>query len=142
MSGQPRQPKSQQFGARRNTPPLSELLPAEEQGFAEFVFDRMDELFDQIEVIAEEGAERFFAADYLLGNAAIGALIQLGELAKKLPRDFVDAHPETNYRGMAQLRDKLAHLHEHVDWGIVWNSVNSTVPRDAALHRRARTDWR
>jgi uncharacterized protein with HEPN domain len=97
----------------------------------------MDDLFEQIAAIAEQGPERFYAADYIMGNAGIGALIRLGELAKALPMEYVRTYPDINYTGMKKARDKLAHLGDDVDWGMIWNAIACTVPDDATRHREA-----
>ena len=98
---------------------------------------RIDELFDLVEQIADQGAAQFFDPDTLLRQAAVGTLIQLGEAVKTLPTSYRRARASVNYQGMIRLRDKLAHLPGDVDWGLVWTVISERIPDDCDSHRRA-----
>ena len=52
----------------------------------------------------------------------------LDEAAKKVPEEFKTAHPEVNWKAMARMRDKLIHQYFGVDYSLVWNTVQESIP--------------
>ncbi len=53
----------------------------------------------------------------------------LGEAAKRIPADVRERHPEIDWRGLAGLRDVLAHHYFRIDSTIVWDVVVNEMPR-------------
>ena len=95
---------------------------------------QIDELFAQSRSIASAGRGAFFGADFILRNAAIGVIVRLGEAAKSLPQEYVAVHVGVDYRGLVRMRDAVAHRYDTVDWNLVWETIESLHPHDAAAH--------
>jgi|SRR3990172_11625817 len=53
----------------------------------------------------------------------------IGEAAKKVSDDFRKSHPETDWKSMAGMRDRLIHWYFGVDWEIVWDVVINEIPK-------------
>lgn len=99
------------------------------------ILRQIDDLFDQSEAIVRRGEREFFADDFVLRNAAAGIVIRLGEAAKTLPREYVEAHPEVRYRQLIAMRDVVAHAYDSTDWHLVWAALAERHPEDARTHR-------
>jgi uncharacterized protein with HEPN domain len=52
----------------------------------------------------------------------------LGEAAKAVPAEVRAQHPEVEWRGMAGLRDVLAHEYFGVDDEVIWDVVKNKLP--------------
>lgn len=96
----------------------------------------MSEVFDDILVIAGEGAEAFYAPNHILRNAAVGALIRLGEQARQLPKSFVAAEPHVRFADMVGMRNILAHKFKKVSWQTVWTTVVLCETEYATVHEQ------
>lgn len=85
---------------------------------------------------AAEKAERFtrgmdfaaFARDDKTVFAVIRALEVIGEAAKKVPKSVRDRHPDTPWKRMAGIRDKLIHEYFGVNLEVVWKTVKEDLP--------------
>jgi uncharacterized protein with HEPN domain len=75
-----------------------------------------------------EGREGFFN-DRKTQDAVIRNLEIIGEATKRLSPDFRDAHPECPWKQMAGMRDKVIHDYLGVNLEIVWETVETRVPR-------------
>lgn len=96
--------------------------------------DNLTQTFAVIRHIREAGRAAFLADDSIHALAAVGALIRLGEQAKKLGSDFMERHPAPEYRKMGKARDLLAHKYD-LDRMMVWQMVAIFAPRSEAAHR-------
>ena len=54
--------------------------------------------------------------DEIRKDAILRNIQVLGDAAKNLPPDFVEAHPEIDCKGIAGLRDVITHQYFRVDW--------------------------
>ncbi|MFQ5711255.1 MAG: DUF86 domain-containing protein [Candidatus Geothermarchaeales archaeon] len=70
-----------------------------------------------------------FVQDEKTKDAVLRNLEVIGEAAKNLPDDFKDAHREVKWKAIAGMRDKLIHEYFGVSTEIVWETVNSDVPK-------------
>ena len=64
------------------------------------------------------------AYDAVLRNLQI-----IGEAAKAVPADVRQRHPEVDWKGMAGLRDVLAHAYFGLDNDTLWDVVITKVPQ-------------
>ena len=139
MIRQSRHPHTQQFARQTNSAPVDELAAVDSvrADAIEPILDVMEELADQIAHIAAHGVEEFFAEDHVMRNAAVGALIRLGESAKRLPKLYVAQCSEINFTGMMKLRDVLAHKPNRIEWGTIWSVISEAMPYEAErIHER------
>ncbi|MGZ8405592.1 MAG: HepT-like ribonuclease domain-containing protein [Nitrospira sp.] len=69
-----------------------------------------------------------FVADETLRRAFVRSLEIIGEAVKNLPAGFRAAHPEVEWRSIAQMRDRLIHGYFGVDYQLVWDVVCEKLP--------------
>jgi uncharacterized protein with HEPN domain len=54
--------------------------------------------------------------------------LTIGEATKRLSPEFRDSHPKINWKGMAGMRDILAHQYDRVNIQVVWDAVQTDLP--------------
>ncbi len=54
-------------------------------------------------------------------------ILQIGELAKRLPAEFMAAHTEIPWRQITGMRDIFAHHYGAVDFAFVWETAHADV---------------
>ncbi|MBX3328461.1 MAG: DUF86 domain-containing protein [Nitrospira sp.] len=81
-------------------------------------------LLDQSQILTYES----FVADQTLRRAFVRSLEVIGEAVKNLPAGFRAAHPEVQWRPIAQMRDRLIHSYFGVDYQLVWDVVHQKLP--------------
>ena len=72
--------------------------------------------------------EKLFFADEIAVDAVLRNLEVLGEAAKGIPPVIRVAHPEVDWRGIAGLRDVLAHAYFGLDLATLWDIIRNKVP--------------
>lgn len=98
----------------------------------------LDDLIEGAEKIGRFVAGRTlqsFVADEAIFDAVLFNLQIIGESVKKLPEEARLVIPEADMAGPARLRDLIAHRYFALDVEIIWEVVNSHVPR-LLLHAR------
>ena len=70
-----------------------------------------------------------FSADEMAYDAVLRNLQVIGEAAKAVPADVRQVHPEVDWKGMAGLRDVLAHAYFGLDDETLWDVVTTKVPQ-------------
>lgn len=68
-------------------------------------------------------------ADETRTRAFARSLEIIGEASKKLPAEFREAHPQTDWKAVAGMRDRLIHDYFGVDYEIVWDVVKNEIPK-------------
>ena len=68
-------------------------------------------------------------ADEMAYDATLRNLEVLGEAAKKIPEMICRRHPDVDWRGIAGLRDVVAHAYFALDDATLWRIVRSDIPR-------------
>ena len=69
-----------------------------------------------------------FAQDTKLVEACVFNLSQLGELCRVTDDAFAGAHPETPWREMCGLRNRIVHDYEGVNLRLVWEIISEDIP--------------
>jgi uncharacterized protein with HEPN domain len=59
----------------------------------------------------------------------------IGEIAKRLPEDFKNAHDEIDWRSLIRFRDYIAHNYEDVKLDRFWAAVEDAPRLKSALER-------
>lgn len=73
-----------------------------------------------------------YDADEMLRLAAEAILHRLGEAVGRLDRGFTEAHPTVRWRQLEGVRNLVAHEYHLVDYAILWNVLETELPREAA----------
>ncbi|HEY0784155.1 MAG TPA: DUF86 domain-containing protein [Thermoanaerobaculia bacterium] len=68
-----------------------------------------------------------FAADEMAYDATLRNLEVLGEAAKNIPEEIRQRYPDVDWRGIAGLRDILAHAYFALDDATLWRIVRIDV---------------
>lgn len=60
-----------------------------------------------------------------------------------LSEAFKSAHPEVNWRSIANMRNFLVHEYFQVDSDVVWSVIHKEIPelREQVTHYLVETDW-
>ncbi len=69
-----------------------------------------------------------FERDEILKRACARSLEIIGEAAKKVSTDYKRKHKEIDWKRMAGMRDRLIHAYFDVNWNIVWDIVENSLP--------------
>lgn len=70
-----------------------------------------------------------FAANEMAYDATLRNLEILGEAAKKIPDEIRQRYAQVDWRGVAGLRDILAHAYFALDNPTLWQIVRTDIPR-------------
>ena len=76
----------------------------------------------------QAGSFKAFSENPLYRKAIIMSIINIGELAKRLPDDFKSEHKEIPWRQISGMRDIAAHGYHLMDETIVWDVVKNSLP--------------
>jgi uncharacterized protein with HEPN domain len=91
-----------------------------------------------------EGLEKAdFMADKRTQQAVIMSLIVLGEAATKVMdgyADFTLAHAQVPWRSMRGMRNRIAHGYFDINLEVVWETVQTALPKLLAQLPRVRLD--
>lgn len=98
--------------------------------------DDMIEACDHAMSFVEATDFNDFLRDAKTRSAVQREVFVLGEAAKRIPVDVRARHPGVDWRGLAGLRDILAHQYFRIDDTIVWDVVMNEMPR-LVTHLRA-----
>ncbi len=70
-----------------------------------------------------------FTGDEMAYDATVRNLEILGEAAKNIPEEIRQRYPEIDWRGIAGLRDVVAHAYFSLDDATLWKIVRTDMPR-------------
>jgi uncharacterized protein with HEPN domain len=56
------------------------------------------------------------------------SLLVLGEAIKSLPAEMRSRHPGVDWRGLAGLRDRLAHQYFRIERDLLWAAISEDLP--------------
>ncbi|ULH16786.1 DUF86 domain-containing protein [Deinococcus sp. KNUC1210] len=69
-----------------------------------------------------------FQADTARQNSVLLTLLRLGEGTKFVPQSLQDAHPNVPWNELRSVRNLIAHDYFGLDLGLIWQTVNVTLP--------------
>ena len=69
-----------------------------------------------------------FQQDGMAYDAVLRNLEIIGEAAKHIPPEIRDRYPEVDWRGVAGLRDLLAHAYFGLDDNTLWDIIQTKLP--------------
>jgi uncharacterized protein with HEPN domain len=72
---------------------------------------------------------KLFTEDEKTLFAVIRAIEIIGEASKKLPKHLKEKYPDTPWREIAGMRDKVIHEYFGVDKKVVWHTVKQDLPK-------------
>jgi uncharacterized protein with HEPN domain len=91
-----------------------------------FLRDMLQAARKIVRYVGERQAETFLA-DEMAYDATLRNLEVLGAAAKAIPEEIRQHHPEVDWRGVAGLRDVLAHAYFALDDATLWRIVQTDV---------------
>jgi uncharacterized protein with HEPN domain len=89
--------------------------------------DAMKSSLDKGGELASLGRDRF-DHDWIVQDAAITVLTQIGEEVKRLPKSFTSARASVEWTQIARMRDQLTHDYVDIDLELVWDALSQDVP--------------
>jgi uncharacterized protein with HEPN domain len=69
-----------------------------------------------------------FSKSPIIQDAVVRNFEILGEAAKKLPAVFKEQNPQVPWSKVGRFRDKLIHHYSGVNYDIVWDIIESSLP--------------
>jgi uncharacterized protein with HEPN domain/predicted nucleotidyltransferase len=84
---------------------------------------------------------RTFSQDELLRRAAIRSLEVIGESAFLVSPALKRTHPEIPWTELAGMRFRLVHPFFGPDWVLVWNIIESDIPRIEPSFKKISASW-
>ena len=67
--------------------------------------------------------------DLTLERAVSMTLGLIGEKANKISTDFIEEHPEIEWRKIIALRNRIVHSYEDLDFDIIYDTVVRKLPK-------------
>ncbi len=64
----------------------------------------------------------------LIKKGIVMSLLNIGELANKLPGEFTDEHSQISWRSMVGMRNFSAHGYHIMNLEIVWDTAQTSIP--------------
>ena len=89
--------------------------------------ERVLENIDRIKEYTKDGKDKFFR-EYLIQDAVVRNLQVIGEAIKDLSEDLKGQRPDVEWRKASRMRDKVTHDYFDVNYEIVWDTVENSLP--------------
>ena len=87
------------------------------------------ESIKNIESFSKGISKENFIKDKKTQSAVIRELEVIGEATKNLPSNFINKHPNIEWKKIAGLRDKLIHHYFGVNVERIWKVVEDEIPK-------------
>ena len=92
---------------------------------------RLEHIWDAILTIEEYVVGKEYGdivKNKILRHAVTWNIQVIGEASKKLSKEFISAHPDTNWRGVIGMRHVLVHDYYQIDEEGIWNVITEDLP--------------
>lgn len=86
------------------------------------------EAISNIEIAANGKSLEAISDDFILRHALTWNVMIIGEAANKLTREFCQAHPDTDWRGVTGMRNVLVHDYYQIDVNELWSVISFDIP--------------
>ena len=96
--------------------------------FLDYVEDIPDAM-DKAEILLEGVAYEQFQTDFRINHAVVRALEIIGKAAKRWWTSLRERYPDSPWRGMPGMRDRIIHGYDTADLQIVRDVVKRDIPR-------------
>ena len=90
-----------------------------------------------------EDTKKYFGDDYkkfeensIYQNAILTPVTQIGELVKRLSKEFREQYNEIQWRNIAGMRDIVVHSYETIDKLILWNVADTEIEKIKAFCKK------
>jgi uncharacterized protein with HEPN domain len=81
---------------------------------------------DKIIRYTKDGRDAFFASE-MTQDAVLRNFTVLGEIVKRLGKEFTDNYPHIPWRNIAGFRDVITHDYEDIELYQVWHTVDTEI---------------
>ncbi|MCL2698753.1 MAG: DUF86 domain-containing protein [Defluviitaleaceae bacterium] len=88
----------------------------------------LEDAEDAIAYVDEAGSLDAFIEDVKTRKAVIMSLLNIGEMANRLPDKFTSAHPKLPWAKMVAMRNIAAHGYHQMSDQVVWETVKDSLP--------------
>ena len=86
------------------------------------------ESINRIEQYTEGFNLEQFTCDPKTFDAVVRNLIVIGEAARQVPQEIINAYPKLPWTEMRALRNVLTHEYDRVGVGIIWDTIRNDLP--------------
>lgn len=93
--------------------------------------NRLEHIYNAIVTIEEYANGKVYediVSDKILRHALTWNIQVIGEASNKLSKEFIAAHPATNWRGVIGMRHVLVHDYYQIDEEGLWNVIEVDIP--------------
>ena len=101
-----------------------------------YLKDILDALESIEKFVHDMGFEEFKRDDKTV-SAVIRKFEIVGEATKQIPEEIKKESPQTPWKEMAGMRDRLIHFYSGVDYKLVWETIEKRIPKVKPLITKA-----
>ena len=87
--------------------------------YCDMIEERIDEFGDDAKKFLDNSTYHDLCSFYIS---------QIGEKIKLLPQELISDYPDIHWRGIAGMRDIIAHGYEKVNLETIWNFIVEEIP--------------